>query len=530
MQRNRLAVLVLGGLVLLTLARVWFAAGIELLPEEAYYWTYAQHPALSYFDHPPMVAWVITAGTVVFGHTELGVRIGMISLSLASSWLLFLLVRSWVDARRAWVAVLIFNLLPVFATTGFLAFPDGPLLFFWLLTMTALTRALGVGESARLLEGDGPRARRDTLWWLLAGVGFGGAMLSKYTAVMLAPSLLVFLALSPTHRHWLRRPQPWLAAAVAAAAFGIVVIWNAQHGWASFLFQTGRTSEGNPGTLVDIPLFWVYQLAVLTPVGFALAAWALAAGIWRGWWRREEPWNFVASFAAPLFLLFVWASTKTQVHINWTAPAYLSLTMGGAVLACGLVEQPDRRRARRWQWLGGFSAALALVVLVGGLTMLRWGVPAVFTYTHAGGWRELARQIELTEAALQKETGQEPFILGADKYYLSAELSFYSHEPQEQLNLSALGLQGLAFKYWTRLEDWESHPAVVVLPKLKKSLLLEVQAHFDRVSDPRELSVKSIGNRQRTVYVMNAYGYHHDHNRSQAGQDTTDRSLLTDSR
>ncbi|RPH72356.1 glycosyl transferase, partial [bacterium] len=35
---------------------------IPLTPQEAYYWNYAMHPALSYFDHPPMVAWVIGAG------------------------------------------------------------------------------------------------------------------------------------------------------------------------------------------------------------------------------------------------------------------------------------------------------------------------------------------------------------------------------------------------------------------------------------------------------------------------------------
>jgi hypothetical protein len=32
---------------------------IDLAPQETYYWNYAEHPALSYFDHPPMIAWVI---------------------------------------------------------------------------------------------------------------------------------------------------------------------------------------------------------------------------------------------------------------------------------------------------------------------------------------------------------------------------------------------------------------------------------------------------------------------------------------
>src|SRR5262245_43293731 len=47
-------------LLLLALAtRLVLSAVVPLLPEEAYYWLYSRHPDLSYFDHPPAVAWVI---------------------------------------------------------------------------------------------------------------------------------------------------------------------------------------------------------------------------------------------------------------------------------------------------------------------------------------------------------------------------------------------------------------------------------------------------------------------------------------
>jgi len=48
----------------------------NLLPQEAYYWNYAQHPAFGYLDHPPMVAWLIKFGTLMFKHSEFGVRFG----------------------------------------------------------------------------------------------------------------------------------------------------------------------------------------------------------------------------------------------------------------------------------------------------------------------------------------------------------------------------------------------------------------------------------------------------------------------
>src|SRR5664280_2844266 len=73
--KSPLSIAAVGGALVLTIIHLLLAQQTELIPEEAYYWAYSQHPALSYFDHPPMVAWIIWLGTAVFGNTELGVRI-----------------------------------------------------------------------------------------------------------------------------------------------------------------------------------------------------------------------------------------------------------------------------------------------------------------------------------------------------------------------------------------------------------------------------------------------------------------------
>src|SRR5262245_56411633 len=54
----------------------WLALTLPVFAQEAYYWAYAQHPDLSYFDHPPMVAWLIWFGTLLFGDGVVGVRLG----------------------------------------------------------------------------------------------------------------------------------------------------------------------------------------------------------------------------------------------------------------------------------------------------------------------------------------------------------------------------------------------------------------------------------------------------------------------
>ena len=56
--------------------RLVYLAQVELLPEDSYYWNYAQHPAPGYLDHPPMVALWIHLGVFLAGPTPLGVRLG----------------------------------------------------------------------------------------------------------------------------------------------------------------------------------------------------------------------------------------------------------------------------------------------------------------------------------------------------------------------------------------------------------------------------------------------------------------------
>src|SRR5215218_5451873 len=94
---------------------------VPLSPEEAYYWLYAQHPALSYFDPPPMVAWVIRAGTAVFRDTEFGVRVVGNLLMVGASLFLYVFGRMWFGRAAGLLAALSLHVLPVYYGAGFMA-------------------------------------------------------------------------------------------------------------------------------------------------------------------------------------------------------------------------------------------------------------------------------------------------------------------------------------------------------------------------------------------------------------------------
>ena len=58
-----------------TAARLVVAAITPLSEDEAYYRLWSLRPALGYFDHPPMIAWMIWAGRQIAGDSAFGVRL-----------------------------------------------------------------------------------------------------------------------------------------------------------------------------------------------------------------------------------------------------------------------------------------------------------------------------------------------------------------------------------------------------------------------------------------------------------------------
>ena len=468
-------------IVALTGMRLFMAGHTELIPEEAYYWTYAQHPALSYFDHPPMVAWAVRAGTALCGDTELGVRFANFVAWVLSCCLLLATGKAWFSERAALAGTLLFAILPVSVGMGFLVTPDAVFILFWTLTLFAVSRAVQTQCS---------------WYWALAGLSFGGAMLSKYYALVLLPSLLIFLVVSPRYRFWLKKPQPWLAGVLALVVFSPVIVWNSQHNWASFAFQSTRTVGQSGDMLRMVSTFWLYQLLMPTPVGLAVFAVATWCAVRRGWLGgREDNWNFVAAFGLPVFVLFTAASFKTSVHVNWTAPAFVALALGGGAL---WVEAFDTNR--RW-WHGGTwtLAAICGVAAIWGHISLATCWPAHMSYVHAGGWRELAvcARTEATRA------GGHPFFIGLDKYNIAAELGFYLQQPDECVNGYAFGEQGLGYRYWTDLSRYDGRPAAIVFSGTNE-LPVTVRQHFAKLSAPVPLRVDTHG---RIWQAVTGLGY-----------------------
>src|SRR6202034_1358354 len=159
--------------------------------------------ALSFLDHPPMIAWFIRFGTAVFGDTNLGVRFAGIVAMLVTQLLLADIVRRVThDARTVVLALLLPEAALYYGLLMAKVSPDVAMIPFAVAMLWALVRL---------------RESGDARWWLAAGLFAGLGLLSKFTVVMMIPAVLAFMLVPDWGGRWLRSPYPWLAALIAVA-------------------------------------------------------------------------------------------------------------------------------------------------------------------------------------------------------------------------------------------------------------------------------------------------------------------------
>jgi Dolichyl-phosphate-mannose-protein mannosyltransferase len=261
------------GLAMLTALRLALAASMALTPDEAYYWVWSRALAAGYFDHPPMVAFWIRAGTWLAGDTALGIRLlGPLTAALGSA-LLWDAANRLLPGRKAGIVAVSFLNATLLAGVGAIVMtPDTPLLLFWTFAFWAMSRIISGGPGA---------------WWLVVGLFVGLALQSKYTAVLLAIGIALWLAAAA--RQWLRRREPYAGAALALVIATPVLWWNAAHQWVGFLRQGERAGDWSPDRAPQYLLeLFGGQIAVATPLifSFCMAGTVLAT---RSAWRTRDP-------------------------------------------------------------------------------------------------------------------------------------------------------------------------------------------------------------------------------------------------
>ena len=374
-----------------------------MAPDEAYYWVWSQALAGGYADHPPMVALWISAGTAILGDTELGVRVLGPLATAAGTVLLWRAAEDVLPGRGAGLpAAVLANATLLFGAGAATMTPDTPLLFFWTVCLFGLGRLLATGRAG---------------WWILIGVSAGLAAASKYTAVLLAPSVLVWLLAVPSLRPWLRRPAPWLGVLAGLAVFAPVLAWNGAHDWVSFVRQGGRVGDWQPGRALQfVGELLGGQIGLATPLLAVLFGAGFVVALRRAWGQRDPGWTLLAALLAVPSLVFLQHALGDRVQANWPSLLYPQAAIAAAGLAGGW-----RRLRVPAVGLGFLLTGLIWVQAI--WAPLRLPFPYDITLLRLGGWDSLAGAVA---AAARVEAAA---YVVADNYGIAAELAW--HMPPE---------------------------------------------------------------------------------------------------
>ena len=437
--------------------------------DEAYYWMWSQHPSLSYFDHPPLNAWLLWLSSHIFGWNRFALRLP-VALSVVAD-----IVALWMIARRLdgtawqgqfWLSVLLLLATPVFWLVTSLALPDYVLLATCLLSIAWFTRFF-------MDRAEGQPGRSADLY--LAAIALGFAGLSKYNAAILA--IGVGLYVIAVHRSLLREPRLYLAAAITLVMQAPVVYWNLTEGLASWEFILRGRHNGLRASYDGILGFAFGVLILISPFLF----WPIVKFV-AG--REAVPGTWFARVTFVLSSLVILAvCLVTLVLPHWNLVAYLVLL-------------PFLPRLMRPYWLIIGQTIWGLFYVVA--TIVNYGflpISDVEQWRDEGtgwsyGWGPIAAAVE--QAKTQHRIG----FVAAPDYTTASLLGFYTHDAA----VTSLSAARDEFDYWF---DPEAHAGedALLFDDNWRPMSSDITSHFTSVTPLVTLPVV-VGGKELDVHRL----------------------------
>ncbi|MCS7278306.1 MAG: glycosyltransferase family 39 protein [Aquificaceae bacterium] len=378
--------------LLLALFRVLYVLfyPLDLTPEEAQYWDWSRHLDLSYYSKPPMVAYMNFLTRELFGTSEISVRITPILLSFLLSILTYLFVKKVFDHRSAIIASTLPQLTVGFSINSILMTTDAPFIFFWSLTLMVLFFAF---------------ERNSLFLWLLSGILAGLSFLSKYPAVFLLPSALLYAFFY--RRHLMKDFKPYASLIPAFLLSLPVLYWNYKNDFVSFKHVSTLASKS--ASLINLNSFLEFLLG--QALLLSLIPFFLLFRVWLKGLKENKSAFFVAS-SLPAFLFFAGLSLFKKVEANWAGFGYFgALVLLSVYLSKSRLLIPTYALSLLFFLFLHFTPLFDLV----GLGRL---IPPNKDPAKAGiGWQELG--------SLVSQLRQEEEKIVSPHYQISAELAFY---------------------------------------------------------------------------------------------------------
>ena len=374
---------------------------IPFYSDENYYWLWSKKLDFSYFDHPPMIAYMIKL-TTLFSNEPAFVRLSAALLVSGTAYFLYLLAKRIFDEKSATYTFYIFisSVLVIAAST--LTTPDIPLMFF---------SSLLLYSAYVYLEDDNKN------YALLTGFAAGAMLLSKYPGILIIFTLIVYMIIYK--REVFKDNYLYFAVAIALLVFSPVLYWNIQNDFISFTFQLhhGIAQEKlfNPKTFFN---FLGAQLVLFHP--FYLLP--LLYFLLRDKNRFEQkkvylllPFLFIIGF-------FSYFAAFKHANAQWAGTAYLSASI---LLGYYLSNLKSKKIL-----IAGMTLSALVIVLIKTPVGINYVQPIQKLFSRMGKINYFDTEIK----ALNLDINQYDYILIDD--YHGSEIPYYFQKTDNILVLS----------------------------------------------------------------------------------------------
>ncbi len=341
------------------LLRLWIANTFPITGDEAFFYWWGVYPDWGYYDHPPMVGWLIAAMRATLGDSLWSIRLPVVLLPLSIGAALWWALKGVDRTRAAW-AVAFFWLAPL-NWLNTLITTDTPLIFWSVLSACALMRA-------ERQQGNGQGKDKAAYGlYALSGLFLGAAFLSKYFAVVLGLTYIVYFALYRRDR--LAGFALLVACSLPFAA--INVGYNVSHGWSNIMFNVYNRNEGAQFEWRKPLMYFAMMAYLITPGALWLAFKHRQTAASAATRPASSTHRLLACLVVVPLLFFLLLSGKKVIGLHWVLSFY---PFGFAWLAFALP-------------LGKLkTGAVGLAVFAG----LHVGIVAGLYMTTLDNWRTVA--------------------------------------------------------------------------------------------------------------------------------------------
>ena len=500
-------------ILLASLIRGLLACSVELGNDEVYYRLYASYIQWNYFDHPPMVGWLIRFTTLNLNvDNEFFIRLGAIISAAAATWLIFLCGKKLGNAHTGFMAACMYTV-SIYSSViaGVFILPDSPQLVCWL---AALYLLIELTDTKNITS---KKNKQLLLFGLIAGLG----MLCKIHTAFLWLGLVIYLILY--NRKWFLQPSLYVSGALTMLCCYPIIKWNFDNHFVTYLYHSNRVSISDSGLdIMSVISFVTGQFLYTNPVIFIIIIITLSAALRNNLPIKLSHKRLLLLTALPLIATAFVISFFKPVLPHWTGPAYCSLIL---LAACYFSKRnkkiytPNKFIPRPIIIAGVFSvffliAGVSIIHLfpgtLGNKQTLRLG-DGDFTLDMIG-WRELENQFkEIQLKDIKTKSMKKGAVLLSNKWFPAAHLDYYVARPLH-MELLCLGELTDIHQYaWinpTRKKLQRGDDAYCII---HSNYYYDVQAnyssHFDIKLAPQIIEQKRNGLSCRIFYVWRLKNY-----------------------